>query len=186
MQKRINPGLLVRGLVLCMFEKTTRLAAEVVADVEKFLAAARDADVPWSRARILSSAVRRNVKLAECPSYGRTIFDYEPNSHGAEDYNALAEEFLSGCPAMETDSLVLSQSAELSASEETPDGEGLSRPTEAPQLGDVSQAGALPTSDAVPEQIALDEVDPTGNSDTAEPQRDDRPAPCPHEAGPLR
>jgi chromosome partitioning protein len=36
--------------------------------------------------------VRRNVKLAECPSFGKTIFEYAPKSSGAEDYAALARE----------------------------------------------------------------------------------------------
>ena len=183
-QRRINPGLWVRGLVLCMFEKTTRLAAEVVADVEEFLAAARGADVPWSRARILSTAIRRNVKLAESPSYGSTIFDYEPNSHGAEDYGALAEEFLSGCLPAGTDSLVVSRSAEPSASEETPQGEGLSPPL-APQLEEVPQTEASPGPDTAPGQVALDEVDRTDKS-AAAPQRPDCAAPFPSEAGPLR
>ena len=46
------------------------------------------------RARMFETVIRRNVKLAECPSFGQTIFQYEPNSHGATDYDVLAEEFL--------------------------------------------------------------------------------------------
>lgn len=91
---RINPRLRVGGIVFCMYERQTRLAGEVVADLSGFLDSSRGTDVPWADARIFQGAIRRNVKLAECPSYGRTIFDYEPNSHGAEDYNALADEFL--------------------------------------------------------------------------------------------
>ena len=93
-QQRINPALKVGGIILCMHERHTRLAGEVVADLEEFLQAARGSDVPWADASIFSAAVRRNIKLAECPSYGKTIFDYDPKSHGAMDYNALAEEFL--------------------------------------------------------------------------------------------
>ena len=93
-RQRINPTLRVGGVVFCMFERQTRLAGEVVADLTDFLSSARDSDEPWANARIFQNAIRRNVKLAECPSYGRSIFDYEPGSHGAEDYGALADEFL--------------------------------------------------------------------------------------------
>ena len=93
-QQRINPALTVGGVILCMHERQTRLAGEVVADLEQFLQSARGGDTPWANASIFSTAIRRNIKLAECPSYGKTIFDYDPYSHGAMDYNALAEEFL--------------------------------------------------------------------------------------------
>jgi len=39
--------------------------------------------------------IRRNVKLAESPSHGVSIFNYEPNCPGAKDYTAVAQEFLS-------------------------------------------------------------------------------------------
>jgi len=93
-QKRINPTLKVAGIIFCMYETTTRLAGEVAADLEEFINAARGEDLPWSNTRIFKRRIRRNIKLAECPSYGKTIFDYDPHSIGAEDYLALAEEFL--------------------------------------------------------------------------------------------
>jgi chromosome partitioning protein len=92
-QRRINPRLKVAGVVLCMWETNTRLSAEVLADLQGFFGG-NHAQTPWSGARVYQSAIRRNVKLAECPSYGRTIFAYEPQSRGAEDYAALAEEFM--------------------------------------------------------------------------------------------
>jgi len=47
--------------------------------------------------------VRRNIKLAEAPSYGKTIFEYEPGCHGATDYLAVAEFIHTGkiCGAFE-------------------------------------------------------------------------------------
>ena len=98
-RRRINPKLRVGGVVLCMYESTTRLAAEVVADLRGFFDAARGAAVPWAEARIFQTVIRRNVKLAESPSHGKTIFDYEPHSNGAADYRALADEFLTCYPA---------------------------------------------------------------------------------------
>jgi len=93
-RRRINPQLRVSGVILCMYETTTRLASEVVADLKGFFSAARGGDTPWSRTRIFETVIRRNIKLAECPSHGLTIFDYEPGSNGAADYGALADEFL--------------------------------------------------------------------------------------------
>ncbi|MHC4295274.1 MAG: ParA family protein [Planctomycetota bacterium] len=93
-QRRINPKLRVAGIIFCMYETTTRLAAEVAGDLENFLASARGSDTPWAQAKIFQQRIRRNIKLAECPSYGQTIFNYEPYSHGAQDYCALGEEFL--------------------------------------------------------------------------------------------
>ena len=95
-QQRINPRLRVSGVVLCMYESATRLAAEVVADLREFFDAGREQDTPWAQARIFDTVIRRNVKLAESPSHGQTIFDYDPGSNGARDYAALTEEFLAG------------------------------------------------------------------------------------------
>ena len=93
--KHINPSLRVTGVLLCMYESVTRLTTEVVADLRSFFDTQRRTDKPWAHARIFQTVIRRNIKLAECPSYGKTIFEYEPRSHGAADYNALADEFLS-------------------------------------------------------------------------------------------
>jgi chromosome partitioning protein len=89
--RRINPALRVTGVLLCMFDKRALLPSEVKADIEQFLANARDVDCPWSGAQIIPVHVRRNIKLAEAPSYGKTIFEYEPKCNGAEDYKNVAE-----------------------------------------------------------------------------------------------
>src|SRR6516164_2836765 len=88
--KRINPGLKVTGIVLSLYEASTRLAQEVVQDLQDYLDRSRGASVPWAEARIFATRIRRNIKLAECPSFGRSIFRYSPTCHGAEDYAALA------------------------------------------------------------------------------------------------
>jgi chromosome partitioning protein len=93
--QRLNPRLRVAGMVMCLYEPATRLGGEVIADLSTFLEAARNTPVPWRDARLMETRIRRNVKLAECPSYGQSIFDYEPKSHGAIDYLALADELLS-------------------------------------------------------------------------------------------
>ncbi len=89
--RRINPVLTVSGILMCMFDSRTSLSEEVINDINKFLAGARQSDCPWSKAEIIPVFVRRNIKLAEAPSYGKTIFEYEPSCHGAEDYRRIAQ-----------------------------------------------------------------------------------------------
>ncbi|MEE2719891.1 MAG: AAA family ATPase [Planctomycetota bacterium] len=92
----VNPQLEVGGIILCMHERNTNLAREVVDDLEGFFTGARDSDAPWRNCRVLQPPIRRNIKLAEAPSFGQTIFQYEPTSHGAADYAALAQCVLDG------------------------------------------------------------------------------------------
>jgi chromosome partitioning protein len=89
--KRINQNLKVKWVLLCMFDSRASLPNEVKADIEQFLDNARGTDCAWSQARLLPVYIRRNIKLAEAPSYGKTIFEYEQNCHGAEDYTKVAE-----------------------------------------------------------------------------------------------
>mgnify|MGYP000144446829 CR=1 FL=1 len=92
--RRMNPALRVAGIVLTMFDSQTKLSTEVVADLCSFIEQARDRNLPWSAARLFQTRIRRNIKLAECPSFGQHILRYEPASHGAADYRALAREVL--------------------------------------------------------------------------------------------
>ena len=94
--KRINPQLQVMGVLLCMYESTTKLAHEVAANLADYLQRSRNSRVPWSRAKLFETRIRRNVKLAEAPSFGQSIFDYAPTCPGAADYLALAREILRG------------------------------------------------------------------------------------------
>lgn len=91
--KSVNPRLRVTGIILCMHETSSTHSREVVADLADFFEQARKSgqDTPYRTARILQPPIRRNIKLAECPSFGQTIFDYAPSCPGAADYRALAE-----------------------------------------------------------------------------------------------
>ncbi len=91
-RQRINSTLEVSGVVLCLHDPFTRLASEVVDDLARFLNSARHTPVPWARARIFDTCIRRNIKLAEASSFGQTVFDYAPRSNGATDYANLAVE----------------------------------------------------------------------------------------------
>ncbi|RLS34467.1 MAG: ParA family protein [Planctomycetota bacterium] len=90
--ERVNPRLRLLGVVLCMYESGTRLATEVGRDVQAFFEASGGRHSAWAGARVFQSRIRRNIRLAEAPSFGQSIFDYCPQSHGAEDYAALASE----------------------------------------------------------------------------------------------
>jgi len=98
--KRINPALKVTGVVLCLYEASVRLSQEVVGDLQDYLDKSRGTNAPWSKARIFATPIRRNVKLAECPSFGKSIFAYAPTCHGAEDYAALGQEVLGINPSV--------------------------------------------------------------------------------------
>jgi len=94
--RSVNPSLRVSGIILCMHEGQTSLAKEIVADLEGFFARVRDQEVPWRTCRVLRPAIRRNIKLAEAPSFGQTIFEYSPWCRGALDYRKLAQGLLEG------------------------------------------------------------------------------------------
>lgn len=91
---RANASLRVTGVVLCAFDTQTTHSQEVVADLEQFLEAQRGLACPWASARICQPPIRRNIKLAECPSFGQSIFEYAPWAPGAVDYLKLAEGLL--------------------------------------------------------------------------------------------
>ncbi|MBX3388685.1 MAG: ParA family protein [Phycisphaeraceae bacterium] len=90
----LNPNLRVAGVVLCMHDAGSTHTREVVADLDAFFESGRTNDVPWKDAKVFRPAIRRNIKLAESPSFGKTIFDYAPQASGAEDYRALADAYL--------------------------------------------------------------------------------------------
>jgi chromosome partitioning protein len=93
--KRINPELKVNWILLCMYDSRASLPSEVKADIEQFLDGARGGNNPWAKAVIVPIHIRRNIKLAEAPSYGKTIFEYEAECNGAKDYKAVAD-YISG------------------------------------------------------------------------------------------
>jgi chromosome partitioning protein len=92
--RRINPLLKVSGIVVCLWESAAKLCQEVLTEVNGFLEKSRDASVPWADARLFATRIRRNIKLAEAPGHGKTIFEYAPNCPGAVDYRALAREVI--------------------------------------------------------------------------------------------
>jgi chromosome partitioning protein len=98
--KRINPALKVTGIVLCLYESSTKLAQEVIDDLQTYLDKSRGGTSPWAKARIFKTRIRRNIKLAECPSFGQSIFAYARTCNGADDYKTLAKEVLGESPTI--------------------------------------------------------------------------------------
>jgi chromosome partitioning protein len=92
--RRINPQLKVAGIVLTMYDAQTKLTSEVVAELNGFIEEAKGKPLPWASAKVFSTKIRRNIKLAECPSFGQTILKYDSASNGAFDYRNLAREII--------------------------------------------------------------------------------------------
>jgi len=82
-RRRLNPDLRVSGILPCRFDSRLRLAREVLAEIQDHFPD-----------ELFRQSIASNVKLAEAPSFGVTIFDYAPDSRGAQDYQALATEVL--------------------------------------------------------------------------------------------
>jgi chromosome partitioning protein len=93
--RRLNQKLRLSSVVYCMFDTGTRLASEIVNDVEDFFHDQRNtANSIWSETYSFDTRVRRNIRLAEAPSYGQSIFQYANDSNGAQDYRSLAAEVI--------------------------------------------------------------------------------------------
>jgi len=86
----LNPQLRVSGILLCMHESQSSHGKAVVDEMRTQLEQYRGSGLPWADCEVLLPPIRRNVKLAEAPSFGQTIFDYAPQCAGAQDYRALA------------------------------------------------------------------------------------------------
>ena len=92
--RRLNSRLRLTGVMLCMYESNTRLAAEVSTDVDEFFQVSKSSRDFFRQAKFFETRIRRNIRLAEAPSFGQSIFQYAPESNGAADYRALAQEVL--------------------------------------------------------------------------------------------
>ena len=97
--KRVNRDLRVAGVLLCLYDAGTRLGGEVIDDLDRFFDGRKAANIPWADARLFRTRIRRNIRLAECPSFGQSIFQYAPSSRGAEDYASLGAEIQGRAPA---------------------------------------------------------------------------------------
>ena len=83
-QERLNPDLEIEGVVFTMYDARTNLSLQVVENVKDNL-----------EQNIYKTIIPRNIRLAEAPSFGTPINQYDPRSAGAESYMRLAEEVIS-------------------------------------------------------------------------------------------
>ena len=84
-RKSLNPGLVVRGLIMTMFDSRMKLAQQVVQEVQTHFGD-----------RVFNALIPRSVRLSEAPSYGEPISSYAPASSGGIAYAQLADELLEG------------------------------------------------------------------------------------------
>ena len=82
-KSQLNPDLQIACVLPCMLDSRTNLSMEVLAEIEEHFG-----DL------LTKSRIRNNVKLAEAPSFGRSIFEHAPDSNGAQDYADFAIEFM--------------------------------------------------------------------------------------------
>ncbi len=79
----LNKDLEIEGVLLTMFDKRTNLSYEVVEEVKSYF-----------KNKVFKTMIPRNVRLAEAPSYGKSVLEYEERSKGATAYKMLAQELI--------------------------------------------------------------------------------------------
>lgn len=82
-RREMNRNLQITGVILSMFDGRTNLGLQVVQEVKRFFGN-----------KVFKTVIPKNVRLAEAPSYGLSIVDYDPSSKGAKAYKKLADEFI--------------------------------------------------------------------------------------------
>lgn len=83
-QKNLNPDLDIEGVLLTMLDHRTNLGREVVEDIKSYF-----------KERVYDTMIPRLVSIAEAPSFGKPILEYNPLSKGTEAYLSLAREVIS-------------------------------------------------------------------------------------------
>ncbi len=82
-KKKMNPALAIEGIVATMYDARTNLSIQVMDELKKFF-----------KDKLYATAIPRNVRLSEAPSFGESILTYDITSKGADAYLALAAEVL--------------------------------------------------------------------------------------------
>lgn len=83
-QNHLNPDLGIMGALITMYDKRNKLSGQIMEELYKYFPN-----------RIFRSVIPRSVRLAEAPSYGRSILHYDPKSRGGRAYENLAKEIIS-------------------------------------------------------------------------------------------
>ena len=80
---KLNPTLVIRGVLLTMFDKRNKLSAEVDYEARKFF-----------KSKVYQTVIPRNVRLSEAPSHGTPVLIYDKTCSGSKSYLSFTEEFL--------------------------------------------------------------------------------------------
>jgi chromosome partitioning protein len=84
-KERLNPEITISGIICTLFDKRKNLNREVVDHIKDYFGE-----------KVFKTIIRDNVALAEAPSHHKTIFEYDSESYGAQDYLALSKEIRNG------------------------------------------------------------------------------------------
>ena len=106
-QQNFNPGLAISGVLLTMYDSRLNLCRQVAEDAKEYFGA-----------KVFSTPIPRNVRLAEAPSFGKPILLYDVQSVGAKSYLAVAQELMR---RLEGGAVSVEQSGPVES--EQPDGE---------------------------------------------------------------
>ncbi len=82
-QKHLNPAVEIEGIVLTMYDGRLNLSKQVAEEISQVFGS-----------RVYKTAIARNVRLSEAPSYGQPVYVYDGSSRGAQNYRDLTREFL--------------------------------------------------------------------------------------------
>ncbi len=81
-KKSLNPDLVIEGILISMFDSRTNLSVQVADEVKNFF-----------KEKVYETVIPKNVRLAEAPSFGLPVIEYDPKSKGSLAYKLLAKEF---------------------------------------------------------------------------------------------
>ena len=135
-RRRLRLEIEITGIVACLYDSRLKLAREVLAELRGHF-----------DERVFRQPIGSNIKLAEAPSFGQSIFDYAPDSNGARDYTALAREVIAQeQPGSESADVPL---AEVELTPTAPQATGTPQTSAASQAapagGDAPHLGSGPT-----------------------------------------
>lgn len=91
-RNRLNPELTITAIIPSIADLRTRLTGEVVAEIRRYFGS-----------KVTRTIIRTNIRLAEAPSFGQSIFQYDRSARGAADFRRLAREIVGELPADEPD-----------------------------------------------------------------------------------
>lgn len=82
-RESFNPKIMVTGVIACLYDQRRKIDRRVREEIKSYF-----------KEKMFKTPIRKNVSLAESPSFGIDIFRYSPRSHGAQDYLSLAREVI--------------------------------------------------------------------------------------------